>query len=187
MRLLVTGGTGFIGSHLAEEGRRRGAEVVVLGLTDRPEEQANAELLSRLGAEVLSGSITDPRLSAAARPEAQPTSSISPWPCERAARVTSSSSRSISMEPVACWRPRAQDGSSASSTAARSAYTDTALLVSPGKIRRWRREISTSAPRSRPSARFATLPRSAASRRWCSVRPTSMARGTIVCSSCSRE
>ena len=59
MRLLVTGGTGFIGSHLAEEGRRRGAEVVVLGLSGRPEEQANAALLSRAGVEVLSGSITD--------------------------------------------------------------------------------------------------------------------------------
>jgi nucleoside-diphosphate-sugar epimerase len=62
MRLLVTGGTGFIGSHLAEQGRRRGAEVVVLGLTDRPEEQANAELLARMGAEVLPGSITDAEL-----------------------------------------------------------------------------------------------------------------------------
>src|SRR5688572_29536221 len=62
MKLLVTGGTGFIGSHLAEEGRRRGADVVVLGLTDRPEEQANAELLSRLGAEIMSGSITDAEL-----------------------------------------------------------------------------------------------------------------------------
>jgi nucleoside-diphosphate-sugar epimerase len=62
MRLLVTGGTGFIGSHLAEEGRRRGAEVVVLGLTDRPEERANADLLSRLGAEVIPGSITDAEL-----------------------------------------------------------------------------------------------------------------------------
>jgi nucleoside-diphosphate-sugar epimerase len=62
MRLLVTGGTGFIGSHLAEEGRRRGAEVVAFGLTDRPEEKANAELLSRLGAEVISGSITDAEL-----------------------------------------------------------------------------------------------------------------------------
>jgi nucleoside-diphosphate-sugar epimerase len=62
MKLLVTGGTGFIGSHLAEEGRRRGAEVVVLGLTGRPEERANAELLGRLGVEVLSGSITDPEL-----------------------------------------------------------------------------------------------------------------------------
>jgi nucleoside-diphosphate-sugar epimerase len=62
VRLLVTGGTGFIGSHLAEAGRRRGAEVVVLGLTGRPEEQANAELLSRMGAEVISGSITDAEL-----------------------------------------------------------------------------------------------------------------------------
>jgi nucleoside-diphosphate-sugar epimerase len=62
VRLLVTGGTGFIGSHLAEEGRRRGAEVVVLGLTDRPEEQANAELLRGMGVQVLSGSITDAAL-----------------------------------------------------------------------------------------------------------------------------
>ena len=62
MKLLVTGGTGFIGSHLAEEGKRRGADVVVLGLTDRPEERANAELLSRMGAEVLPGSITDAEL-----------------------------------------------------------------------------------------------------------------------------
>ena len=62
MRLLVTGGTGFIGSHLAEEGRRRGAEVAVLGLTDRPEERANAALLQRQGVEILSGSITDETL-----------------------------------------------------------------------------------------------------------------------------
>src|SRR5919205_4628586 len=62
MRLLVTGGTGFIGSHLAEEGRRRGAEVIAFGLIDRPEEQANAEHLKKLGAEVLPGSITDPEL-----------------------------------------------------------------------------------------------------------------------------
>jgi len=62
MRLLVTGGTGFIGSHLAEEGRRRGAEVVVLGLTDRPEEQANAALLQRQGVQILAGSITDEAL-----------------------------------------------------------------------------------------------------------------------------
>ena len=59
MRLLVTGGTGFIGSHLAEEGRRRGAEVVVLGLTDRPEERANAAMLQAQGVEVVAGSITD--------------------------------------------------------------------------------------------------------------------------------
>ncbi len=62
MRLLVTGGTGFIGSHLAEEARRRGADVVVLGLTDRPEEKANVELLARQGVRVLAGSITDTEL-----------------------------------------------------------------------------------------------------------------------------
>jgi nucleoside-diphosphate-sugar epimerase len=66
MKLLVTGGTGFIGSHLAEEGRRRGAQVVVLGLTDRPEERANAQLLARQGVEILAGSITDPELCARA-------------------------------------------------------------------------------------------------------------------------
>lgn len=62
MRLLVTGGTGFIGSHLAEQGRKLGSEVVVLGLADRPEERANVELLRRLGVEVLPGSITDTEL-----------------------------------------------------------------------------------------------------------------------------
>ena len=62
MRLLVTGGTGFIGSHLAEQGRRAGAEVVVLGLADRPEERANVELLRSQGVEVVAGSITDAEL-----------------------------------------------------------------------------------------------------------------------------
>jgi nucleoside-diphosphate-sugar epimerase len=62
MKLLVTGGTGFIGSHLAEDGRRRGAEVVVLGLADRPEERANVELLARQGVAILPGSITDAEL-----------------------------------------------------------------------------------------------------------------------------
>jgi len=66
VKLLVTGGTGFIGSHLAEEGRRRGAQVVVLGLADRPEEQANAALLARQGVEILPGSITDQELCARA-------------------------------------------------------------------------------------------------------------------------
>ncbi len=62
MKLLVTGGTGFIGSHLAEEGRRRGSDVAVLGLADRPEERANAELLARQGVEIIPGSITDAEL-----------------------------------------------------------------------------------------------------------------------------
>ncbi|HUR95267.1 MAG TPA: NAD(P)-dependent oxidoreductase [Gemmatimonadales bacterium] len=62
MRLLVTGGTGFIGSHLAEEGRRRGARVVALGLAERPEERANVERLARQGVEIVPGSITDAEL-----------------------------------------------------------------------------------------------------------------------------
>lgn len=66
MRLLVTGGTGFIGSHLAEEGRGRGATVAVLGLADRPEERATVERLARQGVEIFPGSITDPELCARA-------------------------------------------------------------------------------------------------------------------------
>jgi dihydroflavonol-4-reductase len=62
MRLLVTGGTGFIGSHLAEAGRRRGAAVVALGLVDRPEERINVERLAAQGVEVVAGSITDGEL-----------------------------------------------------------------------------------------------------------------------------
>ena len=62
MRLLVTGGTGFIGSHLAERARKLGADVVVLGLADRPEERSNVELLRRQEVEVLVGSITDAEL-----------------------------------------------------------------------------------------------------------------------------
>jgi nucleoside-diphosphate-sugar epimerase len=66
VKLLVTGGTGFIGSHLAEDARRRGGDVVVLGLTDRPEEEDNARLLESLGVQVLPGSVTDAALCARA-------------------------------------------------------------------------------------------------------------------------
>ncbi len=62
MKLLVTGGTGFIGSHLAEDAARHGAEVVVLGLADRPEEQANVRRLESLGVRVVAGSVTDAEL-----------------------------------------------------------------------------------------------------------------------------
>ena len=41
MRVLVTGGTGFIGSHLAERVLRSGNQAVVLGLADLPEEKNN--------------------------------------------------------------------------------------------------------------------------------------------------
>lgn len=60
MRLLVTGGSGFIGSHLAEDALRRGAAVTVLGLGERPEERRNLALLAGRGARIVVGSVTDP-------------------------------------------------------------------------------------------------------------------------------
>lgn len=66
MKLLVTGGTGFIGSHLAESALASGHEVNVLGLTDNDAERANADLLGSLGARIFPGSITDRDLCDAA-------------------------------------------------------------------------------------------------------------------------
>ena len=135
MKLLVTGGTGFIGSHLAEEGRRRGAAVVVLGLTDRPEEQANAALLRGAGRRgACRGASPMPELCARAM-RASPTSFIWPWPCGRAARATSSSSESTSTAPAVCWRRPGRAGSSGSSTAAPSASTATGRRASPARSR----------------------------------------------------
>lgn len=65
-RLLVTGGTGFIGSHLAESARKNGREVRVLGMTEIDADRRNAEYLQSLGVEVFSGSVADPDLCASA-------------------------------------------------------------------------------------------------------------------------
>lgn len=61
-KILVTGGTGFIGSHLAQSALRHGHEVSVLGLTDIPSDAANARMLKELGATIYAGSITDTSL-----------------------------------------------------------------------------------------------------------------------------
>jgi nucleoside-diphosphate-sugar epimerase len=53
VRLLITGGTGFIGSRLAATARALGHEVRVTGLRNTPAEGANHERLGRLGIEVL--------------------------------------------------------------------------------------------------------------------------------------
>ena len=119
MRLLVTGGTGFIGSHLAEEGRgvarRSWCWASPIGPRSKPTSSCCAGKASR------SFRAASPTRSCAnARCEASPTSSTSRWRCGKAPSRTSSSSRSTWTEPGICSRPRGNEGSSASSIAARS-------------------------------------------------------------------
>ncbi|MGI9260490.1 MAG: NAD-dependent epimerase/dehydratase family protein, partial [Woeseiaceae bacterium] len=59
MKLLITGGTGFIGSHLAESALRNGHPVNILGLTDSEADRRNADFLQSLGAQIFAGSVTD--------------------------------------------------------------------------------------------------------------------------------
>ncbi len=60
MRILVTGGTGFIGSRFAERARAAGHEPVVFGLARNEAETANRERLEKAGIEVHIGDVTDP-------------------------------------------------------------------------------------------------------------------------------
>lgn len=55
MRLLVTGGSGFLGGHVLDEARRRGHEVVALARSD-----AAAAAVAKHGAEPLTGDFDDP-------------------------------------------------------------------------------------------------------------------------------
>jgi len=55
MRLLVTGGSGFVGGHVLDEARRRGHEVVALARSDTA-----TAAVARHGAEPLSGDFDDP-------------------------------------------------------------------------------------------------------------------------------
>src|SRR5262245_19923562 len=66
MRILITGGTGFIGSRLTEVARQAGTEIAALGQANTPAEAANIERLERMGARVVNASITDPEALAPA-------------------------------------------------------------------------------------------------------------------------
>jgi nucleoside-diphosphate-sugar epimerase len=59
MNVLITGGTGFIGSRLALKCLERGDSVRVFGQENTPAEVENRQLIENRGAEVTLGSVTD--------------------------------------------------------------------------------------------------------------------------------
>jgi nucleoside-diphosphate-sugar epimerase len=59
MKVLITGGTGFIGSRLALKCLEKGDSVRVLGQENNPAEVENKQLIETKGTEVILGSITD--------------------------------------------------------------------------------------------------------------------------------
>lgn len=66
MRVLITGGTGFIGSRLAGACMDAGDHVRVLAQTNTPAEEANARQLQTGGCDVMLGSVTDRQAAARA-------------------------------------------------------------------------------------------------------------------------
>ena len=64
MKVLITGGTGFIGSRLAVSCRQRGDSVRILSQTNTSIEQQNLEELKEQGIDVIIGSVSDRRVVA---------------------------------------------------------------------------------------------------------------------------
>jgi nucleoside-diphosphate-sugar epimerase len=62
MEVLITGGTGFIGSRLAMRQLEDGQRVRILGQENTPAERENRKSLEERGAEVILGSVTDRNL-----------------------------------------------------------------------------------------------------------------------------
>lgn len=59
MRVLITGGTGFIGSRLAVKCLERGDSVRIFSQVNTPTEQANKNFIESIGAEFVQGSMTE--------------------------------------------------------------------------------------------------------------------------------
>jgi nucleoside-diphosphate-sugar epimerase len=59
MQVLITGGTGFIGSQLARRLVQQGDEVRVLSLINTPAESSNAEDLAARGVDLVMGNVSD--------------------------------------------------------------------------------------------------------------------------------
>jgi nucleoside-diphosphate-sugar epimerase/2-polyprenyl-3-methyl-5-hydroxy-6-metoxy-1,4-benzoquinol methylase len=64
MNILITGGTGFIGSRLALRCLQRNDQVVVLGQENTDAEQQNRKLIEDSGASIVFGSVTDKEILA---------------------------------------------------------------------------------------------------------------------------
>jgi nucleoside-diphosphate-sugar epimerase len=60
MKMLVTGGTGFIGSRLALDARAKGHELVVAGQLNTPAERDRSRELTAAGIRIEQGSLQDP-------------------------------------------------------------------------------------------------------------------------------
>jgi len=59
MRVLITGGTGFIGRRLAQRCLQEGNSVLILGQENTPAESENKKTLEAKGAEIVLGSVTE--------------------------------------------------------------------------------------------------------------------------------
>src|SRR5262245_56673382 len=66
MKIFLTGGTGFIGSQLAQNARRAGHEITVVSPINNPTEKFRCDLLAQAGLTIVEAALDDiPRLRAA--------------------------------------------------------------------------------------------------------------------------
>ena len=150
MRTLVTGGAGFIGTHLVRALVERGDEVVVL---DSLEPQVHGDTQPDLpaGVELIVGNVGDRDARRCAPSRAPSASSTSPPPSASGSRCT----RSPATPSSTRWRPRASSSTSWPSARCPSAWW------SPRRCRSTAR--ASTCARSTAASRRARAPRSSCS------------------------